>query len=279
MTFGVTNLLIYYMAKLNFKRFGEGEPLIILHGLYGSSDNWVSVARELMTHFSVYVLDLRNHGASPHLPEHNYEVMTDDLLEFMNDTGMYSAIFLGHSMGGKLAMYFTATYPERIKKLIVVDISPRSYEFKKGDTQTSEHLEILGALASVNLQLITSRDEANQMLSTKIHSDRIRQFLLKNLKRNKDSSFQWKININALQKNLSSILVGLEQEKDNLKLFENAVLFIKGADSNYIKQNDERLINELFTMVKIETIENSGHWVHAEQPELFISIVKQFIYN
>jgi len=265
------------MVKLNFKKLGAGEPLIIMHGLYGASDNWVSIARELMTDFAIYLIDLRNHGGSPHLPEHNYQVMTDDLFEFMNDNEIYSANILGHSMGGKVAMFFTALHPEKVKRLIVVDISPRSYAFEKGDIQVTEHLEILGALAAINLSETESRDAAEQILSKTIKSERIRQFLLKNLKRNKDGSFQWKINIDALRYNLSSIIVGLESEKDELKLFLNPTLFIKGGLSDYIKLEDERMINDFFTNVKITTIANASHWVHADKPDEFMGILRQFI--
>ncbi|MBI9066391.1 MAG: alpha/beta fold hydrolase [Salinivirgaceae bacterium] len=265
------------MAKLNYKFLGEGPSLIILHGLYGSSDNWVSIGRELMQHFSVYILDLRNHGDSPHLPDHNYQVMTDDLLEFMNNQNIYSAILLGHSMGGKVAMSFTALHPERVKKLIVVDISPRSYAYNLGDLQKTDHEIILTALANVDLINLKSRKEADAMIAQKIKSTKVRQFLLKNLHRNKDKSFEWKINLDVLQANLASVLVGLEDEREDLNEYKNPALFIKGELSDYILKIDESLIDELFINSTIKTIKGASHWVHAEKPEEFLSLIKEFL--
>ncbi|PKP11602.1 MAG: alpha/beta hydrolase [Bacteroidetes bacterium HGW-Bacteroidetes-4] len=265
------------MAKLSFKKFGAGEPLIILHGLYGSSDNWVSVARELMDFFSVYVLDLRNHGDSPHLPEHNYQVMTDDLVEFMNEQQIYSANILGHSMGGKVAMMFTALNPERVKNLVVVDISPRSYSSDSGDSQIADHQTIMNALFSVDLQKLKSRSEADSLLAKQINSKRIRQFLLKNLHRNKDKSFSWKINLDVLYQSLPQVLIGLEDEASGLEDFRYATLFIKGGQSDYIRDKDETLIRQMFRNVKIETIPSASHWVHAEEPDVFLALVKNFL--
>lgn len=265
------------MAKLNFKHFGQGEPLIILHGLYGSSDNWVSIARELMDFFSVYIVDLRNHGASPHLPEHNYQLMTDDLLEFMNDQQIYSAHLLGHSMGGKVAMFFTAYNPERVKKLVVVDISPRSYTITSGDNQVTDHQNILKTIKSIDIQKITNRQDVDEQMANTIKSERIRQFLLKNLHRNKDKSFSWKINVDVLAESLPQVLVGIEDEADGLQDFRYATLFIRGGNSGYIRDIDEDLIHQLFRNASIVTIPNTSHWVHAEAPEAFLYEVKNFL--
>lgn len=265
------------MAKLNYKKFGEGESLIIMHGLYGASDNWVSVARELMNDFSVYIIDLRNHGASIHLPEHNYQVMTDDLVEFMNDNSIISSTIVGHSMGGKVAMFFTALHPERVKKIVVVDISPRSYNIDRRDSQVTDHEEILGALASLDLQRIENRNQVDELLALEIPSLRIRQFLLKNLKRDKDKSFHWKINVDVLKQNLPSILIGLEDEQDNLLQYTNKALFIKGEKSDYITKDDKVMIKEYFNNVQIVTINNASHWVHAEKTDEFVKIVKEFV--
>ena len=265
------------MAKLNYKKFGEGEPLIIMHGLYGSSDNWVSIARELMLYFTVYLLDLRNHGSSPHLPEHNYQVMTDDLVEFMSDNDIQSSTIIGHSMGGKVAMFFTALHPNRVNKLIIVDISPRSYSFNRGDVQITDHHEILGALASLDLQAINNRSQVDELLAPVIKSERVRQFLLKNLKRDRDKSFHWKINVDVLNSNLASILIGIEDEQDALLEYNNKALFIKGEKSDYINSDDMQMINDYFNNVQIITIKDASHWVHAEKSDEFIAIVKEFV--
>lgn len=265
------------MSKLNFRRFGEGEPLIIMHGLYGSSDNWMSIARSLMDFFSVYILDLRNHGASPHYIEHNYDVMVDDLAEFMNSQQIYQSIILGHSMGGKVAMFFAAAFPERVKKLIVVDISPRTYTTNKGDAQYKEHSLILDALSNLDIRNLKTREDAQKQLKPSIKSPRVLQFLLKNLKRDKHRNFIWKLNINVLKKNLPNILIGLENKSDELVLFQGSVLFIKSGNSYYINKDDEELISTLFNNAKIETIENASHWVHAEKPDEFIKLVMKFM--
>lgn len=265
------------MASLNFKKFGEGEPIIVLHGLYGSSDNWVSIARALMSDFGVYLLDIRNHGASPHLNEHNYNVLVDDLMEFMNEQNIYSAIILGHSMGGKVAMHFAAMYPERVKKMIVVDISPRTYKPSEGDAQFNEHSIILNALNGLNLSALNDRNEAEDALRVKIPSERVLQFLLKNLRRSKNKEFFWKINIAVLLNNINNILVGVEDFEDELKQFKSPTLFIKGGLSDYIKDIDKALIAKLFVNAIIVEISNTGHWVHAEKSDEFVDAVRQFL--
>ena len=250
--------------------------MIIMHGLYGSSDNWVSIARELMTDFHIYLLDLRNHGASPHLPEHNYMVMADDLLEFMNNQQIYSSIIIGHSMGGKVAMSFTAVQPERVKRLIVVDISPRTYSLQAGDHQAKEHQTILETISSINLSGIKKREEVDQLLLSRIPQERTRQFILKNLVRTKENYFRWKLNVDVLQQSIPQVLAGLENEKEDLNEYRNPVLFVKGELSPYIGENDIELINELFPQNQMMTIANASHWVHAEQPDELIRVIKRF---
>lgn len=267
------------MAKLNYKVYGKGKPLIVMHGLYGSSDNWVSIARDLMDDYTVYLLDMRNHGLSPHTTELNYTLMTDDLLEFMNDRGLYSSIIMGHSMGGKVAMSFASLYPEKVQKLIVVDISPRGYSSLDGDKQFDEHTTILGALRDISLNTLASRKEADELIKDKITSEGVRMFLLKNLVRTKENTFYWRMNLPVLMESLPNIIVGLESEFDDLSLFENPVLFVKGGNSYYIQEKDILMINELFKQVRVEIIEGASHWVHAEKKEEFIRIVRQFLNN
>lgn len=264
------------MAQLNFRNIGQGQPVIVLHGLYGASDNWVSVARELMGYCNVYLLDMRNHGASPHLPEHTYQAMVDDILEFMNDQDIYSAIFLGHSMGGKVAMSFAGLHPERVKKLIVVDISPRTYSTENGDQQIEEHEKIISALSMIDLSLMKSRNQIDELLKKQISNARVRQFLMKNVERTKDKAFKWKLNLNVLKDSLPNVLIGLEDEEEDIKTFNNPVLFIKGENSDYIQEKDKKYIKEIFSHAKIETIGGASHWVHAEKSDEFIQIVKEF---
>jgi len=265
--------------KLNFRKYGEGPVLIILHGLYGSSDNWISVARELSEHFEVYIPDLRNHGESPHSDEHNYPSMREDLLELLQDQGIKSATLLGHSMGGKTAMFFAVEYPEFVDNLIVVDISPRSYKSEKEAPHTVDHSNIIRAMREVDFEKAENRMDIDMMLSDTIKSQRIRQFLLKNVKRKNKDRFCWKLNLDALQKSLVDILDGIDPVSVNggTGITGFPVLFIKGQNSDYIDKPDYPLIQQLFPASEIVTIPNAGHWLHAEQPELFMKNIFYFL--
>ncbi len=251
--------------KLNFKVFGAGRPLIILHGLFGSLDNWQSIARELARDFKVYIVDQRNHGRSPHAEEMNFEMMAADLRELMDDEGLDSAHVLGHSMGGKTAMHFALSYPERTDKLIVVDIAPKKY--------LPGHELIFKALFALNPSEISSRHEADLALSKIIDNENIRLFLLKNLQRTPDGHFQWKMNLPVLYKNYPRIL----EEVRSLYPFEHPALFIRSERSGYILDEDIPKIKALFPKARIVTIKNTGHWVHAEAPREFTSAVRHFL--
>lgn len=251
--------------QLNFKSTGQGEPLIILHGLFGMLDNWQSVARALENHFTLYLVDQRNHGKSPHLDEHSYKLMASDLREFMLQQGIPQSNLLGHSMGGKTAMQFALDYPEMVTKLIVVDMGIKQYE--------GGHDTIFEALKSVELNTIKNRNEADVQLSKYINSIGVKQFLLKNLTRESDGSYHWKFNLKALSENYDNILSSINSEIP----FEGETLFIRGALSDYIPDSDWEAITKLFPMSKLETIQNAGHWVHADQPEALISAIRQFL--
>lgn len=262
--------------NLNYRIFGEGEPFVILHGLYGSSDNWVGMARELQNYFRVIVVDLRNHGRSPHSKTLNYDVMADDVLELMNDLQIYSANIMGHSMGGKVALAFAALNPERIKRLVVVDVSVRSYSVADGDVHLAEHGAILRALLKINLSEVDSRNQVDEMLAESIPSERIRAFLLKNLYRDKDKEFRWRLNLNVIYDNIQEVLKGLEQFRLDFQKLTQPVLFIKGGDSLYIQEKDYKLFENYFMNSKVEIIKDASHWVHAEKPKEFLDVVKNF---
>lgn len=262
--------------KLNYKIFGEGEPLVIMHGLYGSLDNWVGIARELQSDFKVVLVDLRNHGRSPHDVNHNYELMADDILELFNDLQIYEASIMGHSMGGKVALAFSIFNPERVRRLVVVDISFRTYKVSEGDIQFAEHVNILDALLSVDLNGMKTRDEVDVFLAGTIQNDRVRTFLLKNLYRTSDKQFNWRLNLTVLRENLEKVLEGFEKYADEIKRLERPVLFIKGGNSPYISSNDEMLIVGSFPNARVEVIKDASHWVHAEKTNEFISMVRSF---
>lgn len=264
--------------ELFFRKFGEGPALIILHGLYGSSDNWMSVGKALSENFEVYLIDQRNHGRSPHSAQHNYHLLKEDLLEFMDKHSIEKAIIIGHSMGGKTAMFFAVDYPERVNSLIVVDISPTSYK-NTDSTQLLTHSTIIKSMYSVDFNTVKTRKDIDKILAKSIPVKRVRQFLLKNVRRNKNNQFDWSLNIEAISNELENIMDGL-----NANSFENGkeitgfpVLFIKGEKSDYIQPSDEKEITKIFPFAEIEIIPDAGHWLHAEQPELFIKTIQNFI--
>ncbi len=260
--------------KLFFRKYGQGPPLIIIHGLYGSSDNWVSIGRKLAENFEIYILDQRNHGRSPHSSDHNYLLLKEDLKEFMDTHSIEKAIIIGHSMGGKTAMFFAADYPERISHLIVADISPNSYQFTNSN-QLLAHSTIINAMHNIDFYGINGREDIDDILAKSIPEYRIRQFLLKNVKRTKDNEYSWSLNLKTLKTELKNILDGLDKNQTEITGFP--VLFIKGGKSDYISAKDEKVINKIFPFADIETIPNAGHWLHSEQPELFLKKVKEFI--
>ncbi len=260
--------------ELFFRKYGQGPPLIIIHGLYGSSDNWVSIGRKLAENFEVYLVDQRNHGRSPHSPHHNYQLLKEDLHEFMDVNSIKKAIIIGHSMGGKTAMFFAVDYPERVSHLIVADISPRSYNDTNSE-QLLSHSNIIRAMYNLDFYSIQSRDEVGEILAKDILNARVRQFLLKNVKRSKNNEYNWMLNIKAIRNELPNILEGLNEDQEQITGFP--VLFLKGEKSEYISEKDQKFISKIFPYADIETIPNAGHWLHAEQPELFLEKIEDFI--
>lgn len=251
--------------QLNFKTFGQGDPIIILHGLFGTLDNWQTIAKKLAEHYSVYIIDQRNHGRSPHVPELSYSLMADDLAEFMEQNWIYEAHIIGHSMGGKVAMQFALNYADMVNKLIVVDIGTEKNE--------PGHQLIFEALLGLELNQLKSRKDADEKMQSKIKDFGVRQFLLKNLTRNKEGSYQWKMNLGVIHENYENIL----DEVFGDEPFDRNCLFIKGGNSDYILEGDLNVIKQKFPIAELVTIENAGHWVHAEAPEVLLSTVLNFL--
>lgn len=251
--------------KLNYKRFGEGDPLIVLHGLFGSLDNWMTLGKMWSDKFDVILVDQRNHGQSPHSEDFSYSTMADDLLLLMNDLGLDRAIILGHSMGGKTAMEFSMLHPEKVEKLVVVDIAPVKYQV--------HHYSIIDALKSVPLQDVASRKEAEAYLAEHIAELGTRQFLLKNLYWREKTQLAWRFNLEVLANEILPI-----SEYDIAKgVYENDTLFVKGEKSDYIVQKYLPLIELKFPNYKLETIKGAGHWVHAEKMKEFNATINQFL--
>ena len=254
----------YFNMKLHFRKYGVGEPLIILHGLFGSSDNWQTLGKKFAEKFTVYLVDQRNHGHSPHADDMNYSVMSDDLLELMQDEQISKAHLLGHSMGGKTVMQFATQHEDKINKLIVADIGPKEYP--------SHHDIVFKALFAVDLEHTKTRGEAESVIRSIIDDTGTVQFILKNLYWTENNQLQWRFNLNVLHENIHEILKSVPVSEINVP-----TLFIRGAKSNYILDDDFDGIYSQFKNAEIKTIENAGHWVHAEKPLEFYQIVAAFL--
>ncbi|MBW8049837.1 MAG: alpha/beta fold hydrolase [Cytophagales bacterium] len=269
-------------------------PIIILHGLFGMSDNWLTIGKKLAEKHKVYIPDLRNHGRSPHNEAFNYRVMVDDLVEFIDDLHLPACAeapvptksgsagrqnpnseipnLIGHSLGGKVAMQFAMKYPEKLQKLVVVDIAPKYYQI--------QHDSILTGLLSLKLSDLKTRRDADTQLAQYVPEFKVRQFLLKNLcrkphKTNKDaaSRFAWRINLPVISRGIENIGEWLIENK----CFDKPTLFVKGGKSQFIDNRDIDLIKKLFPNSQITTIENAGHWVHADAPEEFLDVINDFL--
>ena len=253
--------------NLHYEKYGEHDQvLVILHGLFGSADNWTSLGKQLGRSFTVYLVDQRNHGKSPHSNVWNYTAMSNDLKIFLDDNSIHSPVILGHSMGGKTAMKFASLYPDYLKKLIIVDIAPKYYPV--------HHRTIINGLQAVAKKGVTSRKQADQILQDYINELPVRQFLLKNLVRNNhDDKMVWRLNLDVIDENIENIGEALN---DN-DIINTSTLFIRGGNSDYILNNDQTLLKKHFPNSSLETIENAGHWVHAEKPKEFLAIVNTML--
>lgn len=250
--------------KLHYRVIGEGEPLFILHGLFGSADNWQTLGKQFAEKYQVFFVDQRNHGHSPHSSDFSYSLMAEDFYELVNDLGFSKINILGHSMGGKTAIAFAKEHPELINKMIVADISHKKYPL--------HHDQILDGLNALNLNEIKTRGAADEALSSYISEIGVRQFLLKNLYWIEQGQLAWRINLPVLTEKISDIV-------DEIKFdtIETKTLFIRGGRSNYILGSDYAMIHEKFPNSEIHSIEGSGHWIHAEAPEEFYETVIDFL--
>ena len=255
--------------KLFFRKYGTGNTLIILHGLFGMSDNWVSVGKKIADKgFCVYIPDQRNHGSSPRSNDFNYDFLALDLEEFILQESITNPVIIGHSMGGKAAMTYALSHPGRIKKLIIVDIGIKKYPI--------HDKEIIDALFTVNLETATSRAEIEKQLSVKISDFRVVQLLMKNLSRTEDNSFEWKLNVKVIREKFSSVF---ENVRCDNSPYAGSVLFIRGDKSFYINEKDIPEIKVIFPNSIFETIPDAAHWVHADNPTAFLEVVMEYLNN
>lgn len=243
---------------------GSGEPIVLIHGLFGSYENLGIIARNLAEDYHVINIDVRNHGQSPHSDEMSYPLMAEDLLQTLDHLGLPKVSILGHSMGGKLAMAFALANPERVNKLILADVAPVVYP--------ARHQQILAALNSVPLDKIQSRSEADKYLSQYINELGVRQFLLKSL-HNQDENFSWRFNLASLTEQYANI-IGEPQQHG---VFTGNCLFIKAELSDYILPEHKEHILAHFPNAKVKIIQGTGHWLHAEKPAVFTRLVQDFL--
>ena len=253
--------------KLFYRRFGQGFPVIIIHGLFGMSDNWVTLGRMLGKHFDVIIPDLRNHGQSPHHPVFGFQVMAEDIRELMDDLGFQEICLIGNSLGGKIAMMLALRDPALVKKLVVVDISLRR---KPADR---EHQQLIDAMLSVDFTNTRSRSDVEKQLSTKIQSKKLRQFLLKNVYWRDQKNLDWRINLPVINQNLPEIFGGVDLPGE----YGGPALFVRGGRSEYILDEDISEIRTQFPRAIVKTIADASHWVHADAPGEFYEMVSSFL--
>lgn len=252
--------------KLHSNILGEGKPLLILHGFLGMSDNWKTLGKDFSeAGYQVHLIDQRNHGRSPHSTDFNYLLLAKDVKEYIDTHDLKGCILIGHSMGGKTAMTAASLFPHLIEKLIVVDIAPKYYP--------PHHQQILEGLTAVNEANLSSRGDAEELLSKYIKEAAVRMFLLKNLYWKTKQKLALRMNLESLIKNIEELGQGLPEDYS----FGKPSLFIKGEKSNYITSEDEQLIKKHFPEAGIKSIPKAGHWVHAENKKAFYETVMQFL--
>ncbi len=254
--------------KLYARQQGKGADLISIHGLFGSQENLGAINRQLAEEFLVHGVDVRNHGRSPHSDEMNYELMAGDIIEYMDNQGIEKAHILGHSMGGKIAMKAALDYPDRVEKLVVMDIAPVQYKVRRHD-------DVFAGLHAVNLEQLAKRSDADKVISEYVQEAAVRSFLLKNLYRNEQGSYGWRMNLQALHEHYLEILDG--QSADGA--FSGETLFLKGGDSDYILPEHREEVLRHFPKASLREIANTAHWLHAEKPDLVARTLKRFFLN
>lgn len=250
--------------KLFSQVYGKGKPLIIMHGVFGMSDNWATLGKKWSDQYQVHLLDMRNHGRSPHSDEFSYDLMADDLYQYLQQNNIEKARIIGHSMGGKVAMLFSVLNPEMVTRLVVADIAPKVYK--------PHHQEVVKALKELNLAEISNRSDAMEKFGNNLDTP-TKQFLLKSLYRKDQNEFGWRFNVEAISREVQKP----GEEFPPNAIFQGPSLFIRGGDSPYIKDRDWETIERHFPHAELETIAGAGHWLHAQKPEEFYDTVSAFL--
>lgn len=259
--------------QLFSRKFGSGHPVVVLHGLFGMSDNWVSIAKELGNHgFAVHILDLRNHGRSPHAESNTYQEMCEDILGYFKDENITRASLVGHSMGGKLAMHFGLLYPERLTDLTVIDIAPSDYSRHN----PGYHLNIIHNLMAIDLSVHRSRRTILEEIRHRLNDYQLTMFLGKSIRNAGKNTFSWKLNLPVLLKSLPGIFCGF----DELQRYGPSTvptLFVRGEKSDYIQTHHEVDRVTYFPDSSVVSIAGAGHWLHIEQPDRLLDALIKFI--
>ena len=252
--------------KLHYREYGAGRPLIILHGLFGSGDNWHTIALRLQDRFHVFAPDLRNHGASPHSDIFTVSVMAEDAAELIGEVGQGAAHVAGHSLGGKVAMELALSRPDLVERLVVVDIAPKGYP--------PHHADLRDAMLSLDFAAVHSRRDAERLLSERIADNRVVLFLLKNLAHDGDGRYRWKLNLAAISAGLPKTGEAIQAGRT----FSGPTLFLTGANSGYVDpERDRPQILSLFPNASIRSIAGAGHWLHAERPDEVVAALSEFL--
>ena len=251
--------------RLHHQTLGDGPPLVIIHGLLGSGDNWLTHARTLAERFRVVLVDQRNHGRSPHHEVMDYPAMAGDLLALMDELGLEQADLLGHSMGGKAAMRVALDHPERVNRLIVADIAPKAYP--------TRHKVLLDTLSEINLPDHPSRTSVSDSLAPRIPDLGVRQFLLKNLDTDSDGSLRWRIGLENIRASYDHICAEITSDHP----FTGPTSFIDAERSEYVQPGDRGGILRLFPATEFATVPKAGHWLHADNPQGFLELLNQFL--
>jgi pimeloyl-ACP methyl ester carboxylesterase len=260
---------------LFFRKTGQGEPIIICHGLYGMSENWIPIAKVLGENHEVFLPDMRNHGLSPHADSNSYFDLSNDILELIKKNNLKNVILAGHSMGGKACMQLCVENPDIVKKLIVIDISPMGYlNFNSENKSRLNHNNILTFMATFDFSRIKTRNEINNQIFEHFKDEFTQQFLIKNIIKDENLEYRWKINAKFFWQNHSEILKEVDFKNQKITC---ETLFLKGENSDYIVQEDIDFIKEHFTNVEIKSIKNAGHGIHAENPFALILEMKNFL--
>lgn len=256
---------------LHYRRYPSTESIesriqvVILHGLFGMLDNWHAFATQLSRDYTVYTVDLRNHGRSPHVPEFTFSAMTEDIRAFLGEHALSHVAFIGHSLGGKVAMHTVLQYPELAERLMVVDIAPRAYE--------PGHDHIVDVLREISPQQMTSRKQVESLLRERIDDPGTVLFLAKNIARHKDGTLYWRMNVPVLTAQYSNILAAVTADIP----YRGKTMFVRGGRSHYLSDDDWPEILRLFPHATQQIIPDAGHWVHADAQDDLLDLTRAFL--